>query len=574
MRLDRSSPAGLRFFSSLKAGRSLATSARAAGVGKGPAQRWVREAFYELREAGRSVFEAQASLGFISSSMPAWDHARLASENRHHLQRPIEVESAFWSAFERGASVRAALGLAGVGRSTGYRWLHRRFLQLREDQVPVRAAALALRLNADRAARWEAERQRALVGAERAGRAAQHHAVLTAARHAQALLQPRASTAMQVRHARYWELIGQGHSNTEACKIMSCHPRTGRNIRRRGEPVTRPEPTTGAGRYLSLLERLQIADPLGHGASLRTIARELGRSASTVSRELHRHTDEHGRYQPHQAEQAAQQQRQRPRQPKLLADTRLRDVVQRKLNRYWSPEQIAGWLRAQHPDDPARSVCTETIYRALIVPSARCLHIRYTGKLRTGRALRRSHANTRSRKDGAVRNMTMIKDRPTEVQDRVEPGHWEGDLIIGLGSRSAMITLRERVTHYGIIINLPGDHTALTVNAAVRQAFAQLPPHLVRTLTWDQGSEMARHQDLAAATGLSIYFAERSSPWQRGANENFNGLARQFFPKNTDLSRHSHEHVHGITALLNERPRKTLGYQTPTARFRAAAKAA
>ena len=438
----------------------------------------------------------------------------------------------------------------------------------------MRAAALALRLNADRAARWEAERQRALVGAERVGRAAQHDAVLTAARHAQALLQPRASTAMQVRHARYWELIGQGHSNTEACKIMSCHPRTGRNIRRRGEPVTRPEPTTGAGRYLSLLERLQIADLLGHGASLRTIARELGRSASTVSRELHRHTDEHGRYQPHQAEQAAQQQRQRPRQPKLLADTRLRDVVQRKLNRYWSPEQIAGWLRAQHPDDPARSVCTETIYRALIVPSARCLHIRYTGKLRTGRALRRSHANTRSRKDGAVRNMTMIKDRPTEVQDRVEPWHWEGDLIIGLGSRSAMITLRERVTHYGIIINLPGDHTALTVNAAVRQAFAQLPPHLVRTLTWDQGSEMARHQDLAAATGLSIYFAERSSPWQRGANENFNGLARQFFPKNTDLSRHSHEHVHGITALLNERPRKTLGYQTPTARFRAAAKAA
>lgn len=168
-----------------------------------------------------------------------------------------------------------------------------------------------------------------------------------------------------------------------------------------------------------MLERLQIADLLGHGASLRTIARELGRSASTVSRELHRHTDEHGRYQPHQAEQAAQQQRQRPRQPKLLADTRLHDVVQRKLNRYWSPEQIAGWLRAQHIDDPARSVCTETIYRALIVPSARCLHIRYTGKLHTGRALRRSHANTRSRKDGAVRNMTMIKGRPTEVQDLV-----------------------------------------------------------------------------------------------------------------------------------------------------------
>ena len=532
----------------------------------------MREAFNELRDAGLSMIEAQKSLGFTSSSMPAWDHARLAGVNRHHLQRPIEVESAFWSAFERGASLREAAGLAGVGRSTGYRWLHRRFLQLRQDRVPVRAAALALRVDAEQAAWWEAERQRALVGAERAVRAAQHDAVLTAARHAQALLQPRASTAMQVRHARYWELIGQGHSNTEACKIMSCHPRTGRNIRRRGDPAIRPEPTTGAGRYLSLLERLQIADLLGHGESLRTIARELGRSASTVSRELHRHTDEYGRYQPHQAEQAAGQQRRRPREPKLLADTRLRDVVQRKLNRYWSPEQIAGWLRAQHPDDPARTVCTETIYRALIVPSARCLHTRYTGKLRSGRALRRSHVNTRSRKDGAVRNMTMIKDRPAEVQDRVEPGHWEGDLIIGLGSRSAMITLRERVTHYGIIVNLPADHTALTVNAALHQAFDQLPPHLVRTLTWDQGSEMARHQDLAAATGLRIYFAERSSPWQRGANENFNGLARQFFPKNTDLSRHSDEHVHGITALLNGRPRKTLGYQTPTACLRAAAK--
>lgn len=247
--------------------------------------------------------------------------------------------------------------------------------------------------------------------------------------------------------------------------------------------------------------------------------------------------------------------------------------MQRKLNRYWSPEQIAGWLRAQHPDDPTRTVCTETIYQALVVPGARCLHSRYTHKLRTGRALRRSHTNTRSRKDGAVRNMTMIKDRPDEVTSRIEPGHWEGDLIIGLGSASAMITLRERVTHFGIIINLPGDHRAVTVNAALQHAFAQLPATLARTLTWDQGSEMARHQDLAAATGLSIYFAERSSPWQRGANENFNGLARQFFPKNTDLSQHTHEHVNAVTRLLNDRPRKALGYQTPAQRFRTAAKA-
>ncbi len=575
MHLHRDSPAGLRLFSSLRAGRSLTKSARAAGVGKETARRWVREAFNELRVGGLTLLEAQTSIGFASSLMPEWDRIRLAAgDGRHHLRRSTAVEAAFWSAFEGGASMPAAMGVAGVGRSTGYRWLHRRFLQLREDRVPVRAAARALRVEADRASRWEAARRQALGQAERAARGAQHEAVVSSARHAQTLLQPRGGAAMQARHARYWQLIGQGHSNTEACEIMNLHPRTGRNIRRRGDPAKREQQTIGAGRYLTLLERLQIADLLGHGVSLRAIAAELARSTSTISRELHRHSDEHGRYQPHQAEQAAQQQRQRPREAKLVTDTRLRELVQRKLNRYWSPQQIAGWLRAQHPDDAGRTVCTETIYRALLVPGGRCLDSRYTSKLRTGRKLRRSHAVTRSRKDGAVRNMTMIKDRPVEVQARVEPGHWEGDLIIGLGSASAMVTLRERVTHYGLIVNLPGDHTALTVNAAVQQAFAHLPPHLVRTLTWDQGSEMARHQELAAATGLNVYFAERSSPWQRGANENFNGLARQFFPKNTDLSQHSHEHVHTITRLLNERPRKTLGYQTPAQRFRGAAKAA
>jgi transposase, IS30 family len=574
MYLHRDSPAGLRLFASLLAGRSLTKSARAAGVGRETARRWVREAFDELRAGGLGLVEAQVSLGFASSLMPAWDKARQEAGNgRHHLRRPADVETAFWAALDGGASLQVAAGVAGVGRSTGYRWLHGRFLQLRQDDVPAGASARTLRLDADRAERWERERRDVLDRAERAARAARHDAIVSSAQHASALAEPRASTATQARHARYWQLIGQGHSNTEACKIMSLHPRTGRNIRRRGDPSKHSEQAIGAGRYLTLPERLQIADLMRHEVSLRAIAAELGRSASTISRELGRHRDEHGRYQPYQAEQAARRQRRRPRKPRLLADARLREVVQRKLNRYWSPEQISGWLRALHPEDTSRTLCAETIYQALIVPGARCLHSRYTAKLRTGRKLRRSHLVTRSRKDGAVRNMTMIKDRPVEVQARVEPGHWEGDLIIGLGSTSAMITLRERVTHYGIIVNLPGDHTALTVNAAVHQAFAKLPPHLARTLTWDQGTEMARHQDLAAATGLKIYFAERSSSWQRGANENFNGLARQFFPKNTDLSLHSHEHVNTITRLLNDRPRKTLGYQTPAARFRAASRA-
>ena len=167
--------------------------------------------------------------------------------------------------------------------------------------------------------------------------------------------------------------------------------------------------------------------------------------------------------------------------------------------------------------------------------------------------------------------MTMIDQRPAEVETKQQAGHWEGDLIVGIGSASAMMTLRERTTHYGIVINLPIDHTAESVNAAAITAFAPLPPHMKRTLTWDQGVEMARHRDLAAATGVKIYFAERYSPWQRGANENYNGLLRQYFPKGTDLSVHSDAHVTAVMHELNTRPRKTLGYDTPAARFRAEA---
>ncbi len=183
--------------------------------------------------------------------------------------------------------------------------------------------------------------RQALGQAERAARAARHAVIVSSARHVQALLEPRGRTAVQARHARYWQLVGQGHSNTEACKIMHVHPKTGRNIRRRGDPSKHPTQMTDAGRYLTLPERLQIADLVGHDVSLRAIAVELGRSPSTISRELDRHRDEHGRYQPHQAEQSARQQRRRPLEPKLLADIRLREIVQRKLNRYWSPARTA-----------------------------------------------------------------------------------------------------------------------------------------------------------------------------------------------------------------------------------------
>jgi IS30 family transposase len=246
--------------------------------------------------------------------------------------------------------------------------------------------------------------------------------------------------------------------------------------------------------------------------------------------------------------------------------------VQRKLNRCWSPDEITWWLKLTYPANTQMSVCAETIYRALLVPGGQGLHKRYCVKLRTGRKLRRSRWLTRSTRVGPVTNMTMISDRPAEVETKQTVGDWESDLIIGLGSASAMMTLRERKTHYGIVVNLPADHTAESVNAAATKAFSSMPRHLKRTLTWDQGSEMAKHRELATATGIKIFFAERSSPWQRGANENFNGLVRQYFPKNTDLSIHPTGNVSAVMRELNTRPRKTLGYLTPAALFRAEAR--
>ena len=247
----------------------------------------------------------------------------------------------------------------------------------------------------------------------------------------------------------------------------------------------------------------------------------------------------------------------------------LRSVVQRKLDRFWSPEEISGWLKLKYPEDSSMWLCMETMYRALLVAGGKRLDKKYAAKLRSGRSVRKPRWLGSARSLGAVRNMTMIGDRPEEVDAKVEVGHWEGDLILGLRCRSAMMTLRERTTQYGIIVNLPADHTAESVKNAVIKAFSGLPKRMRRTLTWDQGTEMCLHREISAALDLKIYFAERSSPSQRGANENFNGLTRQYFPKGTDLSVHSHAHVRSVTRQLNTRPRKNLEYATPATVFNA-----
>nr|WP_239537096.1 IS30 family transposase [Arthrobacter roseus] len=310
------------------------------------------------------------------------------------------------------------------------------------------------------------------------------------------------------------------------------HRRTGTLLRRANNyqiPSLQPPPVA-AGRYLDVRERLRIADLLNLGHSMRRVARELGRQPSTIKRELDRHRDGEGRYLPRTADHDARRQRARPKAHKLAANPGLRGLVQRKLNRCWSPDEICGWMKRTYPDDPSLRLCPETIYRSLLLREGQGLHKRYATKLRTGRRIRKTRWRIRTGQGSRIRNMTMIDQRPAEVETRLEAGHWEGDLVVGVGSVSAMMTLRERKTQYGIIVNLPQDHTAASVNAAAISAFAKLPPSLKRSLTWDQGVEMASHEELTKASGVPVYFAERSSPWQRGANENFNGLV-EWSPK-------------------------------------------
>ncbi len=428
-------------------------------------------------------------------------------EGPHHLAVGADVEDAFWRCFLAGGRLDVALRAAGVGRSAGYRWWRARFLARREQGLTARAAARELRVPPARARTWEDERRQAAERASRERDAAERRAVRESARHAGLLMARRAPRSdVHARDTRHWQLMRSGLANTAACMILGVNRRTGGRIRARyrQQSAAPARPIAPSGRYLPLRERLQIAGLLRLNYSMCRIAVELGRSPSTIKRELDRHRDDQGRYLPQSADHAAHVQRRRPRPHKLNAGPALRRLVQRKLNRCWSPDEISGWLRRAHPGGKSQWLCPETIYRALLVPGGQGLHKRYCRKLRTGRRIRKSRWLTRPGHGAVVRNMTMIDQRPAEVETRQQAGHWEGGLIAGTGSAPAMMTLRERKTHYGIVVNLPASHTAETVNTAAIKAFASLPPHTKRTLTWDQGVEMAQHRDLAAATGVKI----------------------------------------------------------------------
>jgi IS30 family transposase len=326
-----------------------------------------------------------------------------------------------------------------------------------------------------------------------------------------------------------------------------------------------------SGRYLSLLERQRIATLRRLGLGVRRIAAELGRNPSTISRELLRHRRGHDRnYDGDLAHARAREAARRPRRNRLSRDEQLRQVVQAKLELEWSPEQIAAHLRSEYPDRPDWHLCHETIYQALYHGGKGGLSRTLTRRLRTGRPLRKARRRADARQVRFIAPAKLIDARPAAVAERARLGDWEGDLIVGPGSRSAIGTLVDRRSRYLLLVHLPDGHSATACRQALQRRLAGLPEHLRQTLTWDQGSEMAQHDRLATLFGEGVFFAYPASPWQRGTNENTNGLVRQYFPKGTDLRRFDGDDLAAVEQRLNHRPRKNLAWCTPHQLFTAA----
>jgi IS30 family transposase len=375
---------------------------------------------------------------------------------------------------------------------------------------------------------------------------------------------------------QYARLIARGVSNAEACRVVGINRRTGTRWRHgrtvpssNGRPLHYPAVVSArkseiSDRYLSEDERVRIADLHRSKHTVRAIATELGRSPSTISRELRRNRDEgSGQYRPFAAQRLAAERRPRPGRGKLVNDAVLREFVAVRLKKRWSPEQISHDLRVEFPNQPEWHLVPETIYQAVYRPELGGLARQLPGALRTGRRRRKPHRRSEVRRAGSLTEMTMIDQRPAEATDRSEPGHWEGDLITGEQNRSAIGTLVDRHSRFTMLLHLPGRHTAEAVRDALVAAFAGLPPELRRSLTWDQGKELAMHAQIAEALGMPVFFCDPHSPWQRPSNENTNGLLRQYFPKSSDLRAHDAQHLGAVATELNERPRKTLAWCTP-----------
>jgi transposase, IS30 family len=372
----------------------------------------------------------------------------------------------------------------------------------------------------------------------------------------------------RTRVREFWAALRTSTSPEQAAARVGVSATAGRGWITEAGGVT-PDLAAPSGRYLSLAEREEIDLGLADGLSQTEIARRLGRSRSTISRELTRHSHPPRRpggprhYRASTAHAQAEQAARRPKPTRLAGRPELTGWVQAGLEQRWSPREISGRLRRDFPDQPEMRVSHETIYKALFVQGRGELRRELHRALRTGRAVRRARRQVGAR-GSRVQNKVMISERPAEVEDRAVPGHWEGDLILGKDGGSAIGTLVERSTRFVMLLHLPEGRDAERVRDAMLAAMPALPAVVRRSLTWDQGVEMARHGEITTALDLPIYFCDPHSPWQRGSNENTNGLLRQYFPKGTDLSVHTAEDLAAVAAQLNGRPRETLDFEKPT----------
>ena len=328
----------------------------------------------------------------------------------------------------------------------------------------------------------------------------------------------------------------------------------------------RPEQRCRSGLALTLAEREEISRAVVAGHSIRSIATLLGRAPSTISREIRRNGGQGG-YRARQADQAAWNRACRPKTCKLAESRTLADIVAGKLQLQWSPEQIAGWLKRTYPGDGNYQVSHETIYRSLFIQARGALKKELLQHLRRTRGMRRSrHHTQKTDHHGRITDTVSISERPAMVEDRAVPGHWEGDLLCG-SHNSQIATLVERHTRYVMLVKVASKDTETVINALIKNA-RKLPQELYKSLTWDRGKEMADHKRFTLATDIKVYFCDPQNPWQRGTNENTNGLLRQYFPKGTDLSDYSQAKLNAVARKLNDRPRKTLNYETPAERYR------
>jgi len=327
----------------------------------------------------------------------------------------------------------------------------------------------------------------------------------------------------------------------------------------------RPVPRKRSRLALTSTEREEISRGIVAGHSIREMARTLGRAASTVSREVCRNGGR-ARYRAVEADKGAWDRGRRPKQCKLALNGRLARLIASKLKMNWSPEQIAGWLKAEYPRDERYHVSHETIYQSLFIQARGALKKELTAHLRSQRTIRRSkRSKSKGIGQGEIKDIVSIRERPASIEDRAVPGHWEGDLIAG-SKNTHIATLVERKTRYVMLAKVNSRDTKTVIKALIKQS-KKLPKELYKSLTWDRGKELADHKEFSLATNIKVYFCDPKSPWQRGSNENTNGLLRQYFPKRTDLSVHSQAHLNKVARQLNERPRKTLGFRTPAQKF-------